>query len=173
MGLDLLVEVAELGIAVGTLLAFQGFGVGLQAETLLAQQVRDHIRTDPVTLCGQLRGEVASRSRRPPQRRHRITPLVGFHQRQQRRDKTGIIVGQSFTTTTGPTNPAQRSLPGLQLGHPERHRRLTHPGRAGSQPDPAMPDRSGLRRHRQPPLTLIQMRQQRSELRRQRRLGIL
>jgi hypothetical protein len=36
MGLDLLVEVAELGIPVGVLLAFQGFGVALQAEAFLA-----------------------------------------------------------------------------------------------------------------------------------------
>lgn len=69
-------------------------------------------------LSGQLRGEVASRTRRPPQRRHRITALVGLHQCQQRGDKARVIVGQPFTTAAGPTDPAQRSLSRLQFGDP-------------------------------------------------------
>lgn len=48
MGFDLLVELVELIVAVGALGALQRFDVALQAETLLAQQVRDHIRTDLV-----------------------------------------------------------------------------------------------------------------------------
>jgi hypothetical protein len=49
----LLVEVVELYVPVGVLLAFEGLGVALQAEALLTQEVANCIGGDPVALPGQ------------------------------------------------------------------------------------------------------------------------
>jgi hypothetical protein len=81
MVLDLLVEVAELGISIRMLLPFEGLGVGLQAEPVVPQQFAYRRRRDRMTLPGQLLGQVPQRLGRPPQRRHRITPLIRLHQR--------------------------------------------------------------------------------------------
>ena len=86
--LGLLVEVAELGVAVGVLAALDGLGVGLQAETLLAQQpghgVRrrpgDPPRSAPRPACGSTASSSTAATRVPAPGR--------LHQRQQRRDAT-------------------------------------------------------------------------------------
>jgi hypothetical protein len=54
----------------------------------------------------------------------------------------------------------------VQLIGPQGHRGLADPGSPGHQPDPAVPQGPGLS-HQQPPLTLIQVREDRRELRRQ------
>jgi hypothetical protein len=64
--------------------------LALQAETLLVQQIGHRVGADRMTLTGQLRGQRPGRLRRPPQRRHRIAPLLGFDQPQQRRHQTRI-----------------------------------------------------------------------------------
>ena len=46
--MGLLVEVAELGVAVGVLAALDGLGVGLQGKALLTQQLGHRVRTHPV-----------------------------------------------------------------------------------------------------------------------------
>jgi hypothetical protein len=83
MVLDLLVEVAKLGIPIGVLRAFQRLGVGLEAEAMLPQQLADRGRRHRMSLAGELIGQVPQRLGRPPQRRHRIAALVRLHQRQQ------------------------------------------------------------------------------------------
>ncbi len=78
----LLIEVAELGVPVGALSTLDGLGVGLQTEAFLPQQAGDRVGADPVALPRQLRCQLPSRLRRPPQRRHRVAPLVGLDQRK-------------------------------------------------------------------------------------------
>lgn len=68
MRFDLIVDVAELAIAVGVLGAFDGLGACLQAEAFLTQQVGHHIGADPVSLTAQLVSQLAGRGGRPPQR---------------------------------------------------------------------------------------------------------
>ena len=79
----------------------------------------------------------------------------------------GSSVGRPLAPPARPPRPAQRLRPGFQLIDAQRHRGLADPGGPGHQPDPAMPQRPGLRPHQQPPLPLIQMREDRLELRRQ------
>jgi hypothetical protein len=62
-----LVEVTELSVPVGVLLAFQRCDGALQAETFFAQQVRDSVGGDPVTLGGEFGGKSAGGFRRPSQ----------------------------------------------------------------------------------------------------------
>jgi len=79
---DLLVEVTELGIPVRDLVALDGLGVALQAEACLPQQVSHRVGARPVTLPGELGRQGAQRPCRPPQRRHRISALIGLDQSQ-------------------------------------------------------------------------------------------
>ena len=173
VGLDLLVDVPELRVPVRVPLALDGLGVALQAEPLRPQQVADGVGADPVALAGQLVRQVAGRLRRPPQRRHRITPLLRLDQGQQRRAQPGIQVGGLLAAPARPARPAQRLGAGIQLIDPQGHRGLADPGGPGHRPDPAMSQRPGLGAHQQPPLPLIQMREDRLELRRQHLSGFL
>ena len=167
VGLDLLVDVPELRIAVRVPLALDGLGVALQAEPLGPQQVTDGVGADPVALAGQLGRQVAGRLRGPPQRRHRITPLLRLHQGQQRRAQPRIHISRPLAAPARPPHPAQRLRAGVQLANAQGHRSLADPRGPGHQPDPAMPQRTGLSAHQQPTLPLIQMREDRRELRRQ------
>ena len=94
VGLGLLVEVAELGVPVRVLLALDGLGVALQAEPLAPAAGHRRCPRRPGAPGGSapppaLRVDL----RRPPQRRHRITPLIRLHQRQQRRAQPRIQIG--------------------------------------------------------------------------------
>ena len=120
-----------------------------------------------MALAGQLIRQIAGRLRRPPQRRHRIAALLRLDQGQQRRAQPRIRIGGPLAAPAGPPCPAQRLRAGLQLINAQGHRGLADPGGPGHQPDPAMPQRPGLSAEQQPPLPLIQMREDRLELRRQ------
>lgn len=160
----LLVEIPELGIPVGMLTSLERLGVGLQLEALLAQQASDGVGTDPVPLAGQFGRQRAGRLGRPPQRRHRISALVRLDQRQQRRPQSGIEVRDAFAPTARPSHPLHQGLARLQVGHTPADRCLAHPGRPGHGPNAAMPQAPGLRGRQQPPLPLVQMREQHREL---------
>jgi hypothetical protein len=68
---------------------------------------------DPVPLEGQLRCQVAGRLRRPPQRRHRIAPLLWLDQGQQRRRSPGSSSAARLRPPPGlrarPSGPAPES----------------------------------------------------------------
>jgi hypothetical protein len=104
--LDLLVDVAELRVPVGVLLALQRLGAGLQAEALPFQKPPDGRSGDRVSLPGQLLCEVAQGLGGPAQRRHRITPLVRLHQLQQRRNQQRILFLGGLAATPGASDAA-------------------------------------------------------------------
>ena len=108
VGLDLLVDVPELRVPVRVPLALDRLGVALQAEPLGPQQVTDGVGADPVALAGQLGRQVAGRLGGPPQRRHRITPLLRLHQGQQRRAQPRIQISGPLAPAARPPRPAQR-----------------------------------------------------------------
>ena len=165
---DLLVEVAELGVAVGVLAALDGLGVGLQAEALLVQQVGHRVGADPVPLRGSApSASCPGRLRRPPQRRHRVPPRVGLDQRQQRRRAApdparSTACGRARAARTRPDG----SAPASSSARPARDRPLPHPGRLGDRPDPAMAPAPAPPPGQQPPLPLVQMRADLLEYRR-------
>ncbi|MGY3204627.1 hypothetical protein ACVW19_005142 [Streptomyces sp. TE5632] len=158
-----LVEITELGIPVRMLTALERLGVGLQTETLIAQQTGDGVGTDPVPPAGQLGRQRAGRPGRPPQRRHRIPALVRLDQRQQRGPQSGVEVRDAFASAARPPHPPEQGLARFQVGHTLADCRLAHLGRPGHGPDTAMPQPPGLRGHQQP-LPLVQMREQHREL---------
>src|SRR6185437_14911688 len=61
----------------------------------------------------------------------------------------------------------ERILARLQLENALADSALAHPGQPGDCPDPAVSQQPGLGRQQQPPLPLVQMRQQHLELQRQ------
>ncbi|GGT71946.1 hypothetical protein GCM10010207_82540 [Streptomyces atratus] len=113
----------------------------------------------------QLPGQRPQRFGRPPQRRHRIAPLIRLDQRQQRRNEQPVKLLGALATAAVPADPAigQWVLTALQLKDTLAHRRLAHPCGTRDGPDPAVPQQPGLGGQRQPLLPLIQMREQHSE----------
>ena len=83
-------NVPELGVPVGMLVALQGLGVGLQAVAGLVQQPLHQRRRRPMALPTQLVGQRAQRLAGPAQRRHRITPRLRLDQRIQRLDQARV-----------------------------------------------------------------------------------
>ncbi len=164
MVLGLVIDVAELGVAVGMLSAFDGPGVGLQAEAFLPQQVPDRVSAHLVSPTGELDREIPGRLRRPAQRRHRIPARIRLDKCQQRGSQTRIHVCGLLPPAAGPTDPPQRFLTGLQLVHALTHRCLTDLSRTRDRPDPAMSQDPGLGPHQQPPLPLLQLREQHLKL---------
>ena len=107
----LVVEVGELGVAVGVLTALGGLGVSLQAVAPLAQQPAGHDIADHVAPLPQRPGQRADRFGGPPQRRHRIAPGHGIDQRLERRNQVLVAILGAFTAATGSTGPT-RTRPG-------------------------------------------------------------
>jgi hypothetical protein len=154
------VDVAELGVPVGVLSAFEGLAGALQAEPGRAQDLRDHRVADVVSHRGELAGQVAGRLRGPPQRRlgvpagprldERIQPVQQF--------RVGHL-GFLTATTRGqnPVHPPHRVIVVIVQfrqtasdGRPRCTRRPMHRGNATASP------RRRFGRQRQTPITLIE-----------------
>jgi hypothetical protein len=96
--LEGLVDEAELRVAVGVVGAFAGLAVGLQAELLFLQQLTDDRVADLVPEIAEFVREPAQALAGPTQRRHRIAARVGFDQRVQIVEQTGVRFGQRFAS---------------------------------------------------------------------------
>ena len=167
------VEIGELRVPVRMLVALDRLGVALQAEPLPAQQLRDGFLAHLVPGRDQLRGELPGRHRGPAQRRLRIPAPARLHQPQQRRQQTRVGLGGRLTAPTRAADPAQRSRASLQFRHPVTDPRPRCPRRTRHRGNPAMTQRPGLTCQHQPLPPLIQMRQNRLELRPQRHHNVL
>jgi hypothetical protein len=165
MVLDLLVEVAELGIPVGVLGALEGLDVGLQAEPFPPQQSAHRRGGDRMALPGELLGQVPQRLGCPPQRRFRVTALVRLDQRQQGRDEVGVLLGGRLASPTRPADAAgrERLLAGLQLEHALADGRLADASHLRDRAHTTTPQQPRLDRQRQALLALVEMRQQHLE----------
>jgi hypothetical protein len=175
MLLDLLVDVAELGIPIRVLCALQGLGGGLQAEAVLSQQPADGGRRDDMALLGELLGKVPQRLRRPAQRRHRIPPLAWLDQPQQGRHQLRVFVLSPFAPTTRPpgATPWQWVLVRVQLQQALADGGLADPGHLGDCAHAPMPQQPGLGCQHKAPLPLVQVRQQQPKPHRQLHASIL
>ena len=84
MRFRLLVEVAELGIAVGVLGALQGLERALQPVALLAQQPAHGVVADRMALGGERLGQLPGGLAGPAQRAVGVAAGIGVHQPVQR-----------------------------------------------------------------------------------------
>ena len=140
--------------------ALQGLGGALQAEALLAQQPADRGRRHRMPPPGQLCGEVPQRLGRPPQRRHRVAPLVRLHQPQQGRHQSWVVVLGPFAPTTRPPGAAERHWPlaRVQLQQALADGGLADLGHLGDGAHAPMAQQPGLGCQQQAPLPLVQVR---------------
>jgi hypothetical protein len=146
--------------------------IALQAVVQLMQQLTDPHPRRLMPSRSQRVSQIPGRLGRPPQLRTRITPTGRTDQRLQRVDQPGIGLYQPFTPTPGGPGPPRLDRRPIQLGKAPVHRRPRQPRRPRHRRHPTPTNRSNLRRYRQPPLSLIEMRQQPRELRGEHRLNI-
>ena len=118
-----------------------------------------------MALSGQLLSQVPQRLGRPPQRGHRIPPLIRFHQPEQCSGQFRIVLVDASSSTARPSRSPDRQgiLTGLQLGDAFAHRGSADATRFRDRAEPAVPQQSRLGRQRQSLLTLVQIRQQHLE----------
>jgi hypothetical protein len=137
---DLLVDVAELGVPVGMLFAFQGLGRALETEPACLQQPAHRGCRHRMSLPGQLGGQVPQRLRRPAQRRHRVPALIRLDQRHQRGDQMGVdTLGSTPTAAQPPDTPRGHRLGSrFEFGDAPADRGLADPGGPRDQPDASM-----------------------------------
>ena len=167
----LLADVAELGVPVGVPGALDGLGVGLQAEPLVPQQVSDRIRGDPVPLAGQLgrqRPRWTSPSTAAATSGHPAPPARPAPAAPGAARDPGPRPACGPRPAGGP-GPAAHRPASSSLTPSDTVASRTPAARATSRipPCPA----PGFGPHQQPPLPLIQMREDRPELRRQHLLA--
>ena len=128
--LGLLVEVAELAVAVGMLGALDLLGGGLQRVAHRhASSFATVLGADRVALRGQLVGQLAGRLAGPPQRRLRIAPGGRLDQRVQGRQQARVALGRLGASR------ARRGGPARSARDPGRSRRSQAAPSSGLIPD--------------------------------------
>ena len=115
--------------------------------------------------------QLAQRLSRPPQRRGRITPGLRRHQRLQRLGHPRLRLLHQRAPRPQRTHPTVRRRPRPDLVHPGLHRGPRGTRHPSHQHDPTPTNRLHLSTQQQPPLPLIQMRPQHSQLLRQSTLS--
>ena len=104
-----LVNVAELGVTIGMLLALDGLCVPLQGvPELVFEQLPHLVRADRPARRRQRIGQVLRRLGRPPQRMHRIAPATGIDQLLQLTCQFRIHMLHRLAAGTRPPHPAVR-----------------------------------------------------------------
>ena len=158
---DLHGEVAELGIAVGVLCAFDDLRVALQAEPHLTQHPRYRSIRDRMPLAGQLLGQVTGRLRGPHQRRHRVPTSLRVHQRPELVGQAEVGRGQPLAAPSRGTHPTLRLGVPLHLTHPAGDGIGMDTRRRRDRRDPPATNLRRLHTQQQATLTLIKVRPQR------------
>ena len=159
-----LVDVAELGVAVGVLLPLQGLGVGLQAVAEVVEQLADDAVADGEPLLAR-----ASASWRVLLQVHRSgdigSPRVSGAINSSRASRIAGLLSRTFLRPSAEapdvTGGRGRSVELLQRPLDRRMGDARGPAHAT---DAAVAERAGLGGGEEPPLPLIEVRQDRGEL---------
>ncbi len=152
------VDVAELGVAVGMLGTVGDLGVGLQAVAEVVEQLPDKVRPHLVAEAGQLRRQRARRLGGPAQRRHRGRRVIPAR-RERRAPRAGRVeVCLALGTCARTAHPClQLGALGQRAGTGEQ-RIAAHPGGLCHPRLPAPPEHLHHRCRQQPPLALVEER---------------
>jgi len=154
---SLLVEVAELGVAVGVLGARQGLGRALQPVALLAQQPPHGVVADWMALGGERLGQLPGGLAGPAQRAVGVAAGVGIHQPVQRLQQARIgVATPPGAVVVADTPPRVAWL--VELGGAAADRRAGRRGQPRDPADPAIAQCPGRRAKQQPALPLGQVR---------------
>src|SRR5215468_827067 len=170
-----LVDVLELRVAVGMLLALDGLVRCLQAVPVIAQQFCDRPVTDPdPMLCEQLTGEDLGALARPAQWRFWVASGRRVDELFQRRPDLGVHLLERPLAGAAPHADdvaGLRASPSFIPALPDRADR--QPRRASDRCDAAEADRSGLGTRPQSALPLIHGRLQQAPLLSDQLLGVV
>ena len=154
---SLLVEVAELGVAVGVLGALQGLGRALQPVALLAQQPADGVVADWMALGGERLGQLPGGLAGPAQRAVGVAAGVGVDQPVQRLQQARVGVASPLgAVVVADASPRVAWL--VELGGAAADRRPRRRGQPRDPADPAIAQCPGRRAKQQPALPLGQVR---------------
>lgn len=142
MRFRLLIQVAELGIAVGVLGALQGLEGALQPVALLTQQPAHGVVADRVALGGERLGQLPGGLAGPAQRAVGVAAGIGVDQPVQRLQQAGIGVASPLGAVMLADAPPRVGWL-VELGDATAHRRSGRLGQARDPADPAVPQRPG------------------------------
>jgi hypothetical protein len=142
MRFRLLIQVAELGIAVGVLGALQGLERALQPVALLAQQPAHGVVADRMALGGERLGQLPGGLAGPAQRAVGIAAGIGVDQPVQRLQQAGIGVASPLGAVMLADAPPRVGWL-VELGDATAHRRAGRLGQARDPADPAVAQRPG------------------------------
>ena len=145
-----LVDVAELGVAVGVARALERLAVGLQAVAHLLEQLGHGLVADRVAQAAELVGEVADAPGRPAQRGLGVAPGAGLDERLEVGAQRRVALLDGWPSGPRPADPAATE------GLARRGHRRCRAGpscardRSPGPPPPRRPDRSRWLRPRPP-----------------------
>src|ERR1700694_716883 len=158
---DRLVDVLELGVAVGMVRSLTGLAVCLKAVTTSAQYPADAVVTDAMTQIPQGPGDLAKALDRPAKRLRGITALRRCDDPLQTLNQTRIAFSQRLAASPRPPHPTIRCRPGRYLVQTTANRAAGNPGDARHRSDPTPTGGQRLARRKTPPLPLVQIRAER------------
>lgn len=151
------VDVGELGVALGVVRPFPGLAVGLAAVAQLSQQQANQLLADLEAALAQGPDDLALAAADPTQRRLRVTADRILDQRLQCRRQVRLQDNCALAPTTRASDPpANRIGAALQLHDRPPDRAARQPARRRRRRHPAMANRQGFVRRKQPPATLIE-----------------
>ena len=152
------VEMVELGVAIGMGRPLAGLAIGLQAELLLMQEFTDQGAADPVTLSHQRPRQLRQAFACPSQRRHGVAACAGLDQRQQIGHQHGILRHTLLAPATVAAHaPQVQQFAGGHFLQAPPNRARGNPGGARHRGDAAIPSRFGLCCRQYAPRPLVQM----------------
>ena len=159
-----LVDVPELGVAIGVLRALQRLAVGLQAVAQRTQQRGDRRVVGFVSALAQLAGELSHALGGPQEDLHRVAAAVVGDERLQRLQQHGIGLRDRLAPAAAPPHATLlEPLARVDLAHPLADRVRRDPARARHRRDPAAPEHARLRGRPDPPAALTELRRQSPE----------
>src|SRR5207248_10003960 len=161
--LDRLVEVLELGVAVGMVRSFAGLTVRLKAIAAGAQHRVDAGMTDTMTQIVQGPGDLPKALDRPAQRLLGIAALRRCDDPLEILDQSRISRFQWFATSPCTPHPTIRCRADRDLIQSTANGAAGNPGDPRHRGNPTPAGRQRLARCKNPPLPLVQIRAQHLE----------
>src|SRR5512135_3182125 len=158
------VDVAELGIAVGVLLALQGLGPRLQAVAEVMEQLADDAMADGEAPLGQGLGQLARTLAGLPQRGHRVAAGLGSDQSLQGTEDRRRLLADLLATTPGAPDTTCGVRWTIEFLQRILDRGVGESGGPADTPDAAVAQGAGLGGGEEPSLPLVEARQDRGEL---------
>src|SRR6266480_6953790 len=163
-GLDLLVEVVELGIPVGVGATLSGLDVGLQVVAEPLPQIPDYRMADGMALPGQRLGELAGALGAPQQGGLRVATRGWADQSIESPHQPRVGLRERFATPSGPADRGGDGDTSIQLLHRLGDCGTRRPGGLGYPGDPSPPQSPRLHAEHDSTLAFVEMRQDRGEL---------